>query len=149
MDCFFKKISKRKGAYTKDTERAGEKGVFEDASEISPEKPEEGVSADESAVTEEAVSTNKSTSAEGDSSLEEPAPSDDSNPSMDADLVESDPTADEAENAVVKENADSHKDAGCASVAEDAASYTATEQTEFSEKVEVEEPPEEPTQDTE
>ncbi len=112
---------------------------------------EEGVSADESAVTEEAVSTNKSTSAEGDSSLEEPAPSDDSNPSTDADLVESDPTADEAENAVVKENADSHKDAGCASVAEDAASYTATAsaQTEFSEKTEAEDPPEELTQDTE
>ena len=65
--------------------------------------------------------------------------------------MESDPTADEAENAVVKEYADSHKDAGCASVAEDAASYTATdsEQTEFSEKTEAEDPPEELTQDTE
>ena len=110
---------------------------------------EEGVSADESAVTEKAVSTNKSTSAEGDSSLEEPAPSDDSNPSTDADLVESDPTADEAENAVVKENADNNKNSGYASVAEDTASYTASDQTEYSETSEVEEPPEELTQDTE
>lgn len=111
--------------------------------------PKEDAPADESAVTEEAVSTDESSSAEGDSSPDEPAPSDDSEPSMDAGLAESDPPANEADNAAIAENSDNDKDAGYTSASEDAASYTASDQTEYSETSEAEEPPEEPTQDTE
>lgn len=84
-----------------------------------------------------------------DSSPEEPSPSDDSKPLTGAGLVESNPTANETENAVIEENADINKDTGYASASEDTAFYTASKQTEFSGKTEVEEPPEEIIQDTE
>lgn len=140
-------------------------GYFEleeaDKAEQEPSLSKEDAPADESALTEEAVSADESVLAdedsspdesaptEEDSSPEEPAPSDDSEPSMDAGLAESDPAANETENAVVEENADSNKNSGYASVAEDTASYTASDQTKYSEMSEVEEPPEELTQDTE
>lgn len=50
--------------------------------------------------------------------------------------------ADETENTAIGGNAD------YASASEDTASYTASAQTEFSEKTEAEEPPDEPIQDT-
>lgn len=128
-------------------------GYFEleeaDKAEQEPSLSKEDAPADESAVTEEAVSTDESSSAEGDSSPAESTPSDDSEPSMDAGLEESDPPANEADNAAIAENSDSSKDAGYASASEDVASNTASDQTEYSETSEVEEPPEEPTQDTE
>lgn len=108
----------------------------------------EDASADESVLAEEGVSADESALTEEDSSPEEPAPSDDSEPSMDAGLAENDPPADEADNAAIAENSDSSKDAGYASASEDAASYTASVQTEYSETSEVEEPPEDPAQDT-
>lgn len=109
----------------------------------------EDTPADESALGNEEASADESALGDEDSSPEEPAPSDDSEPSMDAGLAESDPPADEADNAAIAENSDNSKDAGYASASEDAASYTASDQTEYSETSEVEEPPEEPTQDTE
>ncbi len=127
-------------------------GYFElkeaDKAEQDTAFPKEDAPADESALTEESVSADESALTEEDSSPEEPAPSDDSEPSMDAGLAENDPPADEADNAAIAENSDSSKDAGYASASEDAASYTASVQTEYSETSEVEEPPEDPTQDT-
>lgn len=78
---------------------------------------------------------------EEDSSPEETAPTDDSTPLTDADLTESDPPADETESAAIGGNAD------YASVAEDTASYTASEQTEVSGTGEAEKPPEKSLQD--
>ncbi len=115
----------------------------EDAPADESSLTEESVSADESVLTEEDSSPDEPPLTEEDSSPEEPAPSDDNEPLAGAGLAESDSTADETESAVIEENA------GYASVAEDTASYTASDQTEFSEKSEVEEPPEELTQDTE
>lgn len=109
---------------------------------------EEGVSTDESVLADEDTSVDESVLTEEDSSPEEPAPSDDSEPSTDAGLAESDPPADETENAVIEESSDSSKDAGYASVAEDTVSYTASEQTEIHETNEAEEPSEDPIQDT-
>lgn len=116
-------------------------GYFEleeaDKAEQDTALPEEAAPADESALADE------------NAFAEETAPSDDSEPSMDAGLMESDSAADETENAVVEENADSNKNSGYASASEDAASYTASDQTEYSVTSEAEEPPEELTQDTE
>lgn len=79
---------------------------------------------------------------EEDSSPEETALTDDSTTLTDADLTESDPPADETESAAIGDNAD------CASIAKGTVSYTASAQTEFSEKTEAEKPPEGSTQDT-
>lgn len=78
------------------------------------------------------------------------AQSDDSTPLADASTVENNLSVEnETENAVVEENVDNNKDAGYASASEDTASYTSSEQTKFSGKSEVEEPPEEFTHGTE
>ena len=128
-------------------------GYFElaeaDKTEQDTALPKEDAPADESVLAEEGVSADESALTEEDSSPEEPAPSDDSEPSMDAGLAENDPPADEADNAAIAENSDSSKDAGYASASEDTASYTASDQTKYSETSKVDEPPEEPTQDTE
>lgn len=109
----------------------------------------ENVSVDESVLADEDASADESAPTKEDSSPKEPTLPDASEPSIDAGLAESNPTANETENAVIEENADSSKDTGYASVAEDAASYTASDQTAYSKTSEVEEPPEEFTQDTE
>lgn len=111
------------------------------------ELEETGKAEQDTALSKEDAPADNSALTDKDSSPAEPAPSDDSEPSMDAGLAESDPATDETRNAVIEENADS-KDTGYASVAEDAASYTASDQTAYSETSEVEEPPEDPTQDT-
>lgn len=113
------------------------------------ELKETGMAEQNTALSKEDVPADEPALTEENSSLEEPAPSDDSEPSADAGLAESDPATDETRNAVIEENADSSKDTGYASVAEDAASYTASDQTAYSKTSEVEEPPEEFTQDTE
>lgn len=87
----------------------------------------------DTALSQEDASVDEPALTEKDSSPEEPAPTDDSEPSMEASLSES---------AVFEE------DAGYASASEDTASYTASDQTKYSETSEVEEPPEDPTQDT-
>lgn len=112
------------------------------------ELEETGKAEQDTALSKEDAPADNSALTDKDSSPAEPAPSDDSEPSMDAGLAESDPATDETRNAVIEENADSSKDTGYASVAEDAASYTASDQTAYSETSEVEEPPEDPTQDT-
>lgn len=121
-------------------------GYFEleesDEAKQEPTSADEDAPTDKSVLTEKDASADESTLTEEASSPEEPAPSDDSEPSADADLAESDPTVDEAESVAIEENA------GCASSSEDAASHTASDQTEYGETSEVEEPPEEPTQDT-
>lgn len=104
---------------------------------------EEDAPADESALTEEDSPVDESALTEEGSSPEEAAPTDDSTPLTDAGLTESEPPADEADSAAIEEIA------GLASASEDTASYTASEQTEFSEKTEAEEPPEGSIQDTE
>ena len=96
----------------------------------------------DTALSKEDVPVDESALTEGDSSPEEAAPTDDSTPLTDAGLTESEPPVDEAESVAIEENA------GCASSSEDAASHTASDQTEYGETSEVEEPPEEPTQDT-
>ncbi|GEM_PF-487152 len=103
----------------------------------------EDAPADESVLADEDSPVDESALTKEDASLGEAAPTDDSTPLTDAGLTESDPPADETESAAIGDNV------GCASASEDTASYTASEQTEFSEKAEVEEPPEELTQDTE
>ncbi len=100
---------------------------------------EEDAPADESALTEEDSPVDKYALTEGDSYPEEAAPTDDSTLLTDTGLTESEPPADEADSAAIKGIA------GLASASED----TASEQTEFSEKTEAEEPPEESIQDTE
>jgi len=90
----------------------------------------------ESALTEEASS-------------EETTPTDDNTPLTDVGLTENEPTADETESAAIEENANTSKDAGYSSASENTATDTASEQTEFSEKADVEEPPKNLTQDTE
>ena len=97
----------------------------------------------DTALSKEDVPVDESALTEGDSSPEEAAPTDDSTPLTDAGLTESEPPADEADSATIEEIA------GLASASEDTASYTASEQTEFSEKTEAEEPPEGSIQDTE
>ncbi len=103
----------------------------------------EDAPADESVLADEDSPVDESALTKEDASLGEAAPTDDSTPLTDAGLTESDPPADETESAAIGDNV------GCASASEDTASYTASEQTEFSEKAEVEEPPEESIQDTE
>ena len=103
----------------------------------------EDAPADESVLADEDSPVDESALTKEDASLGEAAPTDDSTPLTDAGLTESDPPADETESAAIGDNV------GCASAPEDTASYTASEQTEFSEKAEVEEPPEESIQDTE
>lgn len=104
---------------------------------------DENASVDESALADKEASADESALTEDNSSTAESALSDDSEPSADSGLAGSDSTANETKNAVIEENA------GYASVAEDTASYTASDQTEYSEMSEVEEPPEELTKDTE
>lgn len=96
----------------------------------------------DTALSKEDAPVDESALTEGDSSPEEAAPTDDSTPLADAGLTESEPPADEADSATIEEIA------GLASASEDTASYTASEQTEFSEKTEAKEPPQESTQDT-
>lgn len=121
-------------------------GYFEleesDEAEQDTALPKVDTPADKSVLADKEASADESALTEEDSSLEEPAPSDDSEPSADADLAESDPTVDEAESVAIEENA------GCASSSEDTASHTASDQTEYGETSEIEESPEEPTQDT-
>lgn len=97
----------------------------------------------DTALSKEDAPVDESTLTEEGSFPEEAAQTDDSTPLTDAGLTESEPPADEADSATIEEIA------GLASASEDTASYTASEQTEFSEKAEVEEPPEESIQDTE
>ncbi len=103
----------------------------------------EDAPADESVLADEDSPVDESALTKEDASLGEAAPTDDSTPLTDAGLTESDPPADETESAAIGDNV------GCASASEDTATDTASAQTEFSEKAEVEEPPEESIQDTE
>lgn len=128
-------------------------GYFEleetDKAEQDTALSEEDSPADEAVLTEEESSVDESALTEEDSSPEEPAPSNDSEPSADADLAGSNPPADEAESVAIEENADTSKNTGYASSSEDTTSYITSDQTEYSEMSEVEEPPEELTQVTE
>lgn len=128
-------------------------GYFEleetDKAEQDTALSEEDSPADEAILTEEESSVDESALTEEDSSPEEPAPSNDSEPSADADLAGSNPPADEAESVAIEENADTSKNTGYASSSEDTTSYITSDQTEYSEMSEVEEPPEELTQVTE
>ena len=102
----------------------------------------EDAPADGSVLTDEDSPVDESALTKEDASLGEAAPTDDRTPLTDTDLTESDPPADETESAAIGDNV------GCASVAEDTASYTAPEQTGVSGTEAAEEPPDEPTQDT-
>lgn len=76
------------------------------------------------------------------SPAEESALTDDSTPLTDAGLTKNDHPADETESTAIGDNTD------YASASEDTASYTAPDQTGVSETEAVEEPPDEPLQDT-
>lgn len=83
-----------------------------------------------------------SLSEEDTSPTEESALTDDSTPLTDAGLTKNDHPADETESTAIGDNTD------YASASEDTASYTAPDQTGVSETEAVEEPPDEPLQDT-
>lgn len=89
----------------------------------------------------EGIEQNTLLSEENASPVEEAGLTDDSTTLTDADLTESDSPANEAESTLIEENVD------YASVAEDTASYTASEQTAVSGTGEVDKPPEEALQD--